>query len=171
MWQICRVTDGSFNAKISFTISLPPFGLTPFPQLVSFYFLKNLLFFVLLQVKILEKKLDLSYVQSRCGSKDNLKHTPGGGKVRETVALKEVPQIPQRHKKRDYSQSLLHHLQVQFSLFYIKKQLPVITIAPFFENQQVPDLIRINWLCTENVTWTQIRQASPAASLLCDSKG
>lgn len=80
------------------------------------------LFSVLLQVKILEKKLDLSNVQARCGSKDNLKHTPGGGKVRETVALKEVPLIPQRHKQRDYSQSLLHHLQVQFSLFYKKKK-------------------------------------------------
>lgn len=33
------------------------------------------------QVQILDKKLDLSYVQSRCGSKDNIKHVPGGGNV------------------------------------------------------------------------------------------
>lgn len=33
------------------------------------------------QVQILNQKLDLSNVQSRCGSKDNLKHVPGGGNV------------------------------------------------------------------------------------------
>lgn len=33
------------------------------------------------QVQILDKKLDLSNVQSRCGSKDNIKHVPGGGNV------------------------------------------------------------------------------------------
>lgn len=33
------------------------------------------------QVQILDKKLDLGNVQARCGSKDNIKHTPGGGKV------------------------------------------------------------------------------------------
>ena len=41
-----------------------------------------MLFLHILQVQIVEKKLDLSTVQARCGSKDNLKHTPGGGKVR-----------------------------------------------------------------------------------------
>lgn len=35
-----------------------------------------------LQVQILDKKVDFSNIQARCGSKDNLKHTPGGGKVR-----------------------------------------------------------------------------------------
>lgn len=34
-----------------------------------------------LQVQILDKKLELTNVQARCGSKDNIKHTPGGGKV------------------------------------------------------------------------------------------
>ena len=29
--------------------------------------------------KIESKKLDFSKVESRCGSKDNIKHTPGGG--------------------------------------------------------------------------------------------
>lgn len=32
-------------------------------------------------MQILDKKLDLSSVQSRCGSKDNIKHVPGGGNV------------------------------------------------------------------------------------------
>lgn len=36
------------------------------------------------QVQILDKKLDLSNVQSRCGSKDNIKHVPGGGNVSRT---------------------------------------------------------------------------------------
>lgn len=38
------------------------------------------------QVQILDKKLDLSNVQSRCGSKDNIKHVPGGGNVSSTGA-------------------------------------------------------------------------------------
>lgn len=37
------------------------------------------------QVQILDKKLDLSSVQSRCGSKDNIKHVPGGGNVSRGV--------------------------------------------------------------------------------------
>ncbi len=39
--------------------------------------LPNLIF----QVKILNQKLDFSNVQSKCGSKDNIKHAPGGGNV------------------------------------------------------------------------------------------
>uniref|UniRef100_A0A3B4ABF8 Microtubule-associated protein n=1 Tax=Periophthalmus magnuspinnatus TaxID=409849 RepID=A0A3B4ABF8_9GOBI len=34
---------------------------------------------LIFQVQILDKKIDFSNVQARCGSKDNLKHTPGGG--------------------------------------------------------------------------------------------
>lgn len=34
-----------------------------------------------LQVQIVHKKLDFSHVTSRCGSKDNIKHVPGGGNV------------------------------------------------------------------------------------------
>lgn len=49
----------------------------------------NILFFFLhvstFQVQILDKKLDLSNVQSRCGSKDNLKHVPGGGNVSRSI--------------------------------------------------------------------------------------
>ncbi|KAK7808446.1 hypothetical protein U0070_019703, partial [Myodes glareolus] len=37
-------------------------------------------------VQIINKKLDLSNVQSKCGSKDNIKHVPGGGSV-STVTL------------------------------------------------------------------------------------
>ncbi|KAM7370401.1 hypothetical protein PAMP_009954 [Pampus punctatissimus] len=37
--------------------------------------------FCFFQVQILDQKLDLSNVQSRCGSKDNIKHVPGGGNV------------------------------------------------------------------------------------------
>lgn len=40
-----------------------------------------------LQVQILDKKVDFSNIQARCGSKDNLKHTPGGGKVRSPAFL------------------------------------------------------------------------------------
>lgn len=43
-------------------------------------------FFWLSKVQIINKKLDLSNVQSKCGSKDNIKHVPGGGSV-STVTL------------------------------------------------------------------------------------
>ena len=43
-------------------------------------------FFWLSKVQITNKKLDLSNVQSKCGSKDNIKHVPGGGSV-STVTL------------------------------------------------------------------------------------
>lgn len=39
------------------------------------------LFTALLQVLIYDEKLDFSTVQSKCGSKDNIKHVPGGGNV------------------------------------------------------------------------------------------
>ena len=35
------------------------------------------LFPYLLQVQILDEKVDFSNVQSRCGSKNNIKHVPG----------------------------------------------------------------------------------------------
>lgn len=34
----------------------------------------------------MHKKLDFSHVTSRCGSKDNIKHVPGGGNVSTAVA-------------------------------------------------------------------------------------
>lgn len=39
-----------------------------------------------LQVQIVHKKLDFSHVTSRCGSKDNIKHVPGGGNVSIVLA-------------------------------------------------------------------------------------
>lgn len=39
------------------------------------------------QVQILDKKLELGNVQARCGSKDNIKHTPGGGKVSDPSSI------------------------------------------------------------------------------------
>lgn len=62
----------------------PPFGLVPSSSL-----LRTVSSFPsrLLQVQILDKKVDFSSIQSRCGSKDNLKHTPGGGKVRALPTL------------------------------------------------------------------------------------
>lgn len=33
------------------------------------------------QVQILDKKMDLSSVHAKCGSKANLRHTPGGGNL------------------------------------------------------------------------------------------
>lgn len=38
-----------------------------------------------LQVQIVSKKLNYSHVQSKCGSKDNIKHVPGGGNVSISV--------------------------------------------------------------------------------------
>lgn len=35
----------------------------------------------LFQVKILEQRVDYSNVHSKCGSKGNIKHVPGGGNV------------------------------------------------------------------------------------------
>lgn len=37
--------------------------------------------FFLSQVQILDQKVDFSNVQSKCGSKANLKYMPGGGNV------------------------------------------------------------------------------------------
>lgn len=56
---------------------------------VVFHFILTLLFsfdFIYFhrrwfQVHILHEKLDFSHVQSKCGSKDNLKHSPRGGHV------------------------------------------------------------------------------------------
>lgn len=50
--------------------------------------LPNLIF----QVKILDQKLDFSNVQSKCGSKDNIKHVPGGGNV-SNYGLNSTPSV------------------------------------------------------------------------------
>lgn len=82
--------DGSFNEIIQNMSSLQPLhhlissflgwsppAATPVVTSEGFYLSSRTL-----QVQILDKKVDLSNVQARCGSKDNIKHTPGGGKVR-----------------------------------------------------------------------------------------
>ncbi|NWX86389.1 MTAP2 protein, partial [Nothoprocta ornata] len=38
-------------------------------------------------VRILNKKIDFSDIQSRCGSRDNIKHSAGGGNVSSTDLL------------------------------------------------------------------------------------
>lgn len=47
-------------------------------------------FFWLSKVQIINKKLDLSNVQSKCGSKDNIKHVPGGGSVSTASGLSQA---------------------------------------------------------------------------------
>ncbi|NXT91948.1 MTAP2 protein, partial [Anhinga rufa] len=41
-------------------------------------------------VRILNKKIDFSDIQSRCGSRDNIKHSAGGGNVSSTDTLAPV---------------------------------------------------------------------------------
>lgn len=45
------------------------------------------------QVRILNKKIDFSKVQSRCGSKDNIKHSAGGGNVSRSYSEKAVLKV------------------------------------------------------------------------------
>ncbi|NXN47932.1 MTAP2 protein, partial [Rhinoptilus africanus] len=40
-------------------------------------------------VRILNKKIDFSDIQSRCGSRDNIKHSAGGGNVSSTDTLSD----------------------------------------------------------------------------------
>ncbi|NWW80753.1 MTAP2 protein, partial [Climacteris rufus] len=42
-------------------------------------------------VRILNKKIDFSDIQSRCGSRDNIKHSAGGGNVSSMVTLPPAP--------------------------------------------------------------------------------
>ncbi|XP_051878620.1 titin-like isoform X3 [Pristis pectinata] len=42
------------------------------------------------KVQIVNKKVDYSHVQSKCGSKDNIKHVPGGGNVQIPKAKVDV---------------------------------------------------------------------------------
>ncbi|KAE8575335.1 hypothetical protein XENTR_v10003805 [Xenopus tropicalis] len=54
------------------------------PHPYSFPCIMYLPLFFFIQVQIVHKKIDLSSVQSKCGSKDNLKHMPGGGTIQIT---------------------------------------------------------------------------------------
>ncbi|NXY42691.1 MTAP2 protein, partial [Ceuthmochares aereus] len=42
-------------------------------------------------VRILNKKIDFSDIQSRCGSRDNIKHSAGGGNVSNQAACEQAP--------------------------------------------------------------------------------
>ncbi|NXQ16258.1 MTAP2 protein, partial [Peucedramus taeniatus] len=42
-------------------------------------------------VRILNKKIDFSDIQSRCGSRDNIKHSAGGGNVSSMDTLSHFP--------------------------------------------------------------------------------
>lgn len=50
---------------------------SPFVLFFFFFFFCSLT----LQVQIVSKKVSYSHIQSKCGSKDNIKHVPGGGNV------------------------------------------------------------------------------------------
>ncbi|XP_063308950.1 microtubule-associated protein 4 isoform X10 [Pelobates fuscus] len=53
------------------------------------------------KVQIISKKVNYSHVQSKCGSKDNIKHVPGGGNVpnaAKPAAGSARPQAPSNHK-------------------------------------------------------------------------
>lgn len=65
---------------------LLPSGSSSPPLLVLPEANSPLVFPPVLQVQILDKKVDFSNIQARCGSKDNMKHTPGGGKVRNPAS-------------------------------------------------------------------------------------
>uniref|UniRef100_A0A673BCY2 Microtubule-associated protein n=1 Tax=Sphaeramia orbicularis TaxID=375764 RepID=A0A673BCY2_9TELE len=70
-------------------------------------------------VQIVSKKLDLSNVTSKCGSKDNIHHKPGGGKVEvkseklefkcvqsKVGSLENISHVPGGGKKKIESQKL-----------------------------------------------------------------
>uniref|UniRef100_A0A3Q3K573 Microtubule-associated protein n=1 Tax=Monopterus albus TaxID=43700 RepID=A0A3Q3K573_MONAL len=72
-----------------------------------------------LQVQIVNKKLDITNVMSKCGSKDNIHHKPGGGKVEiksekvdfkavqsKVGSLENITHVPGGGKKKIESQKL-----------------------------------------------------------------
>ncbi|KAK2821897.1 hypothetical protein Q5P01_021962 [Channa striata] len=53
------------------------------------------------RVQILHKKLDFSHVTSRCGSKDNIKHVPGGGNVQILNKKVDVSKVTSKCGSKD----------------------------------------------------------------------
>ncbi|XP_060939652.1 microtubule-associated protein 4 [Limanda limanda] len=53
------------------------------------------------RVQIVHKKLDFSHVTSRCGSKDNIKHVPGGGKVQILSKKVDVSKVTSKLGSKD----------------------------------------------------------------------
>lgn len=104
--------NGSFNTR-------SPINLTCYFEVLLFLSSRSfsadplipfVVLFCTLQVQIVEKKLDLTNVQARCGSKDNLKHKPGGGRVGNLLRFyitgfyKEFQQVLQPQTKLIYIQ-------------------------------------------------------------------
>ncbi|XP_038127676.1 microtubule-associated protein 4 isoform X1 [Cyprinodon tularosa] len=53
------------------------------------------------RVQIVHKKLDFSHITSRCGSKDNIKHVPGGGKVQILNRKVDVSKVTSKCGSKD----------------------------------------------------------------------
>ncbi|XP_065810444.1 microtubule-associated protein tau isoform X7 [Labrus bergylta] len=53
------------------------------------------------RVQVVHKKLDFSHVTSRCGSKDNIKHVPGGGKVQILNKKVDVSKVTSKLGSKD----------------------------------------------------------------------
>ncbi|XP_018533906.1 microtubule-associated protein 4 isoform X2 [Lates calcarifer] len=53
------------------------------------------------RVQIVHKKLDFSHVTSRCGSKDNIKHVPGGGNVQILSKKVDVSKVTSKCGSKD----------------------------------------------------------------------
>ncbi|XP_026169130.1 microtubule-associated protein tau-like [Mastacembelus armatus] len=53
------------------------------------------------RVHIMHKKLDFSHVTSRCGSKDNIKHVPGGGNVQILNKKVDVSKVTSKCGSKD----------------------------------------------------------------------
>ncbi|XP_008332922.1 microtubule-associated protein tau isoform X4 [Cynoglossus semilaevis] len=53
------------------------------------------------KVQIVHKKLDFSHVTSRCGSKDNIKHVPGGGNVQILSKKIDVSRVTSKCGSKD----------------------------------------------------------------------
>ncbi|XP_041958253.1 LOW QUALITY PROTEIN: microtubule-associated protein 4 [Alosa sapidissima] len=53
------------------------------------------------KVQIVHKKLDFSHVTSRCGSKDNIKHVPGGGNVQILTKKVDVSKVTAKCGSKD----------------------------------------------------------------------
>uniref|UniRef100_A0A3P9K7B2 Microtubule-associated protein n=1 Tax=Oryzias latipes TaxID=8090 RepID=A0A3P9K7B2_ORYLA len=53
------------------------------------------------RVQIVHKKLDFSHITSRCGSKDNIKHVPGGGNVQILNRKVDVSKVTSKCGSKD----------------------------------------------------------------------
>jgi len=77
--QTCAASR-RFSFALGTGRQVPGFGDVTHGQAPDGHVVSHTLFW-LPKVQIVNKKLDFSSVQSKCGSKDNIKHIPGGGSV------------------------------------------------------------------------------------------